>query len=508
MPSYVQFLSITCSCYIRDSHGCRRHSEVIPVCEGVIMELRDALDDAQLRNLIAQGENEQLEFKRAGEGPKPDLYETICSFANHAGGLIVLGLEDDGTPIGVNPRRIKEYQQNIVNVLHNPQTFSAAPHVHFQEKECDRKLLLCLFIESSPDVIRYKNETYDRVFDVDVRLHTTSQLASLYNRKLRIYSEEQILPFLSIEDFNPAIINRARDLAVTRNSEHPWKRMTNGELLRYSSLWRKDFRTNESGYTLAAALLFGNDDVISSVCPTYSVDAVVRIINQDRYDARETVQTNLLDSYERLYRFLIRYLPDPFYLENQQRVSSKQIVVRELLSNILMHQEFTSPLPAQIEVTSEGIATKNASVSEFEGYLQVDDFTPIAKNPKISDVFREIGYADKLGSGVRNLQKMYPAFSSQKPEFHDGKQFVSRFHINGALLQLPESAMEEKTPVNDVDRAIEDLLSSQGTISAQELAEKAQVTVRTANRHITDFVTRGKLRKVESRGRGYRYARS
>ncbi len=217
------------------------------------------------------------------------------------------------------------------------------------------------------------------------------------------------------------------------------------------------------------------------------MDAVVRIINQDRYDARETVQTNLLDSYERLYRFLIRYLPDPFYLENQQRVSSKQIVVRELLSNILMHQEFTSPLPAQIEVTSEGIATKN---------------------PKISDVFREIGYADKLGSGVRNLQKMYPAFSSQKPEFHDGKQFVSRFHINGALLQLPESAMEEKTPVNDVDRAIEDLLSSQGTISAQELAEKAQVTVRTANRHITDFVTRGKLRKVESRGRGYRYARS
>ncbi len=482
---------------------------MIPVYEGVIMELRDALDDAQLRNLIAQGENEQLEFKRAGEGPKPDLYETICSFGNHAGGLIVLGVEDDGTPVGVASGRIKEYQQNIVNVLHNPQTFSAAPNVHFQERECNGKPLLCLFVESSPDVIRYKNETYDRVFDADARVHTTSQLvASLYNRKLRIYSEEQILPFLSIEDFNPAIINRARDLAVTRNSEHPWKRMTNEELLRYSSLWRKDFRTNESGYTLAAALLFGNDDVISSVCPTYSVDAVVRIINQDRYDDRETVQTNLLDSYERLYRFLIRYLPDPFYLENQQRVSSKQIVVRELVSNILMHQEFTSPLPAQIEITSEGITTKNASVSEFEGYLQVDDFTPIAKNPKISDVFREIGYADKLGSGVRNLQKMYSVFSSQKPEFHDGKQFVSKFHISSALLQPPENATEERPPVNDVDQAIDDLLNSQGTISAQELAEKAHVTVRTANRHITDFVAEGKLQRVKSQGRGYRYARS
>ena len=31
MPSCVLFLSIMCSCYIRDSHGCRRHGEVIPV---------------------------------------------------------------------------------------------------------------------------------------------------------------------------------------------------------------------------------------------------------------------------------------------------------------------------------------------------------------------------------------------------------------------------------------------------------------------------------------------
>lgn len=32
---------------------------MIPACEGVIMELRDAFDDTQLHNLIAQGENEQ-----------------------------------------------------------------------------------------------------------------------------------------------------------------------------------------------------------------------------------------------------------------------------------------------------------------------------------------------------------------------------------------------------------------------------------------------------------------
>ena len=38
-----------------------------------------------------------------------------------------------------------------------------------------------------------------------------------------------------------------------------------------------------------------------------------------------------------------------------------------------------------------------------EGYITVDNLEPNPKNPIIAAFFRNIGYADQLGSGVRNL---------------------------------------------------------------------------------------------------------
>lgn len=47
--------------------------------------------------------------------------------------------------------------------------------------------------------------------------------------------------------------------------------------------------TGEQGYNLVAILLFGKDDLILNVCPTYETDALVRRINVDRYDDREVI---------------------------------------------------------------------------------------------------------------------------------------------------------------------------------------------------------------------------
>lgn len=44
------------------------------------------------------------EFKRCGNQPEKDTFETICSFANRQGGSIFLGVQDDGAVLGV-PRQ-------------------------------------------------------------------------------------------------------------------------------------------------------------------------------------------------------------------------------------------------------------------------------------------------------------------------------------------------------------------------------------------------------------------
>lgn len=56
-------------------------------------------------------------------------------------------------------------------------------------------------------------------------------------------------------------------------------------------------------FNLAALMLLGKDDVILNVAPTYVTDALVRKVNVDRYDDREIIKTNLIESYSQLLDF-------------------------------------------------------------------------------------------------------------------------------------------------------------------------------------------------------------
>lgn len=100
--------------------------------------------------------------------------------------------------------------------------------------------------------------------------------------------------------------------------------------------------TGEQGFNLAAVMLLGYDDVILDIVPTYMTDALLRRINVDRYDDREIVQTNLIESYERLMEFGHKHLPDKFFLEDDQRKSLRNIITREMIANTLIHREYTS----------------------------------------------------------------------------------------------------------------------------------------------------------------------
>ena len=50
----------------------------------------------ELENVVREGESLTVEFKRCGNKPGRDVFETICAFANRQGGNLLLGVLDDG----------------------------------------------------------------------------------------------------------------------------------------------------------------------------------------------------------------------------------------------------------------------------------------------------------------------------------------------------------------------------------------------------------------------------
>jgi predicted HTH transcriptional regulator len=54
----------------------------------------------RIKKIIAEGESEGLEFKRSLSELK-EILETVCTFANSHGGIVLVGIDDDGSILGV-----------------------------------------------------------------------------------------------------------------------------------------------------------------------------------------------------------------------------------------------------------------------------------------------------------------------------------------------------------------------------------------------------------------------
>ena len=182
--------------------------------------------------------------------------------------------------------------------------------------------------------------------------------------------------------------------------------------------------------------------MIRSVLPHHRTDAILRKEDVDRYDDRDDIRTNLIESYERLRSFISKHLPDKFYLEKDQRVSLRDVIFREVISNLLIHREFTNPYPAKLVILRDCVYTENSNKPHGNGAIDPSSFSPYPKNPTIAKFFKEIGWVDELGSGVRNVYKYSLLYSGAKPAFIEGDVFK-------ATIPLVPQVTPQVTPQDD-----------------------------------------------------------
>ncbi len=117
--------------------------------------------------------------------------------------------------------------------------------------------------------------------------------------------------------------------------------MDDMELLKSAGLYIHDYKNNIEGFTLASILLLGKDEVILSVIPFYKTDAILRKVNLDRYDDRDDIRINLIESYDRLLSFVNKHLPYTFYLEGDIRISIRDKIFREVMDYLnLKNREY------------------------------------------------------------------------------------------------------------------------------------------------------------------------
>jgi ATP-dependent DNA helicase RecG len=171
------------------------------------------------------------------------------------------------------------------------------------------------------------------------------------------------------------------------------------------------------------------------------------------------------------------------------------------VSNTLVHREYTSAFPAKVIIENGRIVTENWCMPKRPGRLDPDTFTPQPKNPLLANFFVNIGYADALGSGVRNLYKYTMLYSGREPELIEGDVFKTIVPLdlsneymadNGDVADKMADNVSDNGGVADKNYSVLlGHLAGNGEITASEAAAIIGRSSRTARRILYRLVNEG-----------------
>ena len=173
------------------------------------------------------------------------------------------------TVVGVEADAVERLTAEIVNLSNNPQKLNPPFILSPLSVDYQSKHVLVLQVPVSSQIHRCNGIVYDRGHEGDFRVTDPMRIAAMVNRKQNYYTELTVYPYLHVSDFEPGLLDKARRLIRAMTPKHPWLPLSDEELLHKAGFWRNDPLTGREGYTLAAGLMFGKEEVIQQLVPHY-----------------------------------------------------------------------------------------------------------------------------------------------------------------------------------------------------------------------------------------------
>jgi len=433
-----------------------------------------------IENLLVTGETERVEFKSSfGKG----VIETLCAFANHKGGLVCIGVNDFGKPLGIIPG--PETIQEWINQVKQNTLPSIIPDA--ERAEIAGKQIVILKINEFPvKPVAFRDRYYKRIANSNHRLSLT-EIANLHLQSLQ-------LPWDSYVD-DKAIIN---DLDLNKIDIFI-KRVKQGGRFIIEQDWKTVLK--KLGYlqddqpTHAAMLLFGH------TAPPYSVH-IGRFKSPSTIIDDRMIRGTLFPVVEESMGFILSHLKIAFEITGE--IQRKEIyeyplpALRELLLNSIVHRDYTSPVNIQIKIFDNHITFFNPG-KLFGGLtieqLASDDYQSRTRNKLIAEAFYLCADIEKYGSGFIRIRKEISSYPSMKlicEESGDGFLATLRYQH-----QKISSAAKSHEGINEGIKLLLHHILQQSGQRTPQLASSLEVPVQTIERWVQELK---KQKLIEFRG--------
>ncbi|MEB4590939.1 RNA-binding domain-containing protein [Candidatus Thiothrix sp. Deng01] len=347
----------------------------------------------ELQAFIQQGENAAVEFKAMPVRPETVAREMVA-FANGSGGMLLLGVADDGSCSGIeDAASTEEWVMNIARTLVTP-----AIAVTCEILELDDKRIGIVTIPKGKDKPYQTGDKYLIRVGSTNRMATQSELMRLFQMSGVFHYDSIPVSNASINDLNMAALDSyfaSYGFEFSRETEEARRQL----------LINTDILTSAGEPTVGGLLMFG-------INPTrYLPQAAIMFahFNGTEIDAelidRKEITGTLPNQVDAAVAVMKNNLLQPSTIEGTKRKDTTFLppdkVLREMVVNACVHRNYAITgsririfmYDDRIECISPGRLPNTVTVEKLRSGVSY------ASNPVLLKFMDNLRYIDRLGRG-------------------------------------------------------------------------------------------------------------
>ncbi len=430
-------------------------------------------------------ENQNIEWK---ESWRDEFLKIICGFANANGGVIKIGVADDGQIVGVkdSKRLLEDIPNKVRDIL--------GIVVYVELDNIDGLEVININIEAYPTPISYKNQYYKRTGSTTLVLSSNDLNKFLLNKFGKTW-DSVIVDNTSSNQLNNDAISLFKKYS---------KNVGRLEIVEADSITILDKLgvMEESKLKRSAILLFHPSPELffSGAYIKIGFFQGPEIIYQDEIKGSLMHQVDkcmelLLTKYSKAY---IRY-------EGIHRVEERlfsEEALREAVINAIVHRDYSMPYPIQIKVYDHKIVIWNDAELPVNWSTDnlINPHRSMPYNPEIAKVFFLAGHIESWGRGIEKMFDACLRRGIDKPTFSlNGNELVVEF-----IFSSPDKFDNQNV---NVDNTLQDkilaLVSENPKVTIKEMALVLEISTSAIDKAIKKLRVKEILVRIGSNKDGF-----
>jgi len=466
-----------------------------------------------IRMLLGQGETLTVEFKSDTKGglPDRDLVAAVVAMANTEGGVILLGVEDNGTVSGIQSRH--QDTMGLKALIANRTSPSVA--VSTELIELDDKIILAINVPKSRSIVsttdglvlRRRFMASGRPEAVPFYPHEFVQRQSTLG-----LIDPSAMPLVSLraEDLNPLERQRIREAIRRYGGDMSLLPLADDELDGALGLI-----TTVEGVrrpTVAGLLLMGHEEVIRQHVPAHEV--AFQVLEGTDVRVNEFLRKPLLQTFEE-----VELLFKARVVEQEIQVGLFRVPIpnfdrrafREGFINALVHRDYARLGAVHVKLDDDGL-TISSPGGFVEGVTLQNLLVvpPRSRNPLLADVVKRIGLAERTGRGIDRIYEGMLRYGRPAPDYSmsDASSVVllmARADADIAFLEMLLSYEKRTGAAMPIDSLIVlSRLRQERRLTTADLVQSTQKS-ETATRATLEKLVEAGLVEAQGTGRGRTY---